>query len=87
MSKPTSTSTYRLYTYELWRDTEGGWTVNDVFRTPHTIKLQGQESDMSINRRLGMRGVTWDGDPEYVLYGEKKRNGSPAAELRREDVE
>ena len=40
------------------------------------------DSDYKINRRLGVRGVTWDGDLQ-TLYGTWKATGVPAYELRR----
>jgi hypothetical protein len=39
-------------------------------------------SDRQLNRAIGARGLTWDGDDEYVLYA-ADRKGNPVCELRR----
>jgi hypothetical protein len=46
------------------------------------VEVAPDATDYAINRRVGVRGVTWDGDPDYTLYGEVKRNGRPALELQ-----
>ena len=74
---------YRLYTYDLWGNARDGYDVNDVYRTGVVIELPDDASDYLINRRLGERGITWDGEPGYVLYGNSSRDPSkPVAELR-----
>jgi hypothetical protein len=73
---------YEVITYDVWGNTREGFEVNQAFTTGRTITLPENASDYLINRRLGVRGVKWDGEPEYSLYGELKRNGMPALELR-----
>lgn len=75
-------TTYQIVSYDVWGNARDGFEVNAAYSTGRTIELSGDESDRTINRRLGIRGVTWDGEPEYTLYGEIKRNGKPALELR-----
>lgn len=74
---------YEIISYDVWGNARDGFEVNNAFHTGEFVELDGQESDYTINRRLGVRGVTWDGDPDYTLYGTLKRNGMPAMELRK----
>ena len=76
---------YEVITYDVWGNARDGFEVNQAFTTGHYIEVSEETSDMAINRRLGIRGVEWDGEPGYVLYGTLKRNGKPALELRAED--
>jgi uncharacterized protein YggL (DUF469 family) len=73
---------YQIVTYDVWGNTREGFTVNQAFHTGRAVDLPDSASDRLINRRLGMRGVVWDGEPGYTLYGSVKRNGCPALELR-----
>lgn len=77
---------FRLYTYDLWSDCEGGKTVNDVYPGPEIeieINLaKGYPTNYQLNRAVGGRGLTWEGELEYTLYATDKR-GDPACELRR----
>ena len=76
--------TYTLFTYDLWADPEGGYSVNDVYRHGEiTVNAKDYPTDYQLNRAVGARGLTWDGDPEYTLYATDKK-GNPACELRRE---
>jgi hypothetical protein len=85
-----------LYTYDLWSDGEGGLTVNDVYQQGE-IEIVARLNlpffdvmnhpiytitDKQLNRAIGARGLTWDGDEEYILYA-TDRKGNPACELRR----
>ena len=75
---------YTLFTYDLWADGEGGLSVNDVYRQGEiTLNVRDYPTDYQLNRAVGGRGLTWDGDPEYTLYATDKK-GNPACELRRE---
>lgn len=86
-----------LYTYDLWPDSDGGMMVNDVYRqgkieirarlvtynegTPH--EFSGYYlTDRQLNRAVGGRGLTWDGEQDYTLYASNKK-GDPICELRR----
>jgi hypothetical protein len=87
---------FRLYTYDLWRDPEGGLSVNDVYQqgvievraklhtfnpgTPYEF-TEYRITDLQLNRALGARGLTWEGEDQYTLYASDKR-GNPACELR-----
>lgn len=95
----TQKQTYRLWTYDLWADGEGGFTVNDRFDqgritirvkgtrhnvgTPHEFESH-EPTDRQLNLAIGERGLTWDGECEYTLYATDKR-GDPACELVREE--
>jgi hypothetical protein len=74
---------YRLYTYDLLGNAKDGFEVNDVYRTSTVIEVQDDTSDRAINRRIGGRGIVWDGEAGYTLYGETK-TGKPVCELRAE---
>ena len=81
---------FKLYTYDLWSDGEGGMTVNDLYEQgvievkARTNPETGRYSvtDRQLNRAIGACGLSWDGDEEYTLYASDKR-GNPACELRR----
>jgi hypothetical protein len=73
---------YRLYTYDVWGNARDGFEVNDVYATSTHIELMEESTDYQINRLLGGRGIKWEGEYGYTLYGKNKRNGRPIAELR-----
>ena len=73
---------YEIITYDVWGNAKDGWEVNDAYRTGRHVRIRPDASDYAINRAVGLRGVQWDGDPEYGLYGTFKRTGRPALELR-----
>ena len=74
---------YQIIAYDVWGNARDGFEVNAAYTTGTYIVIDLEnDSDRAINRRLGIRGVTWDGD-DVVLYGTVKRNGMPAMELRR----
>jgi hypothetical protein len=73
---------YEVITYDVWGNARDGFEVNQAFYSGRTVTLPENASDYLINRRLSLQGVKWDGEPEYSLYGELKRNGMPALELR-----
>jgi hypothetical protein len=90
-------ATFKLYTYDLWSDGEGGLTVNDVYpQREFELNLKRKVAnpgtpqeftyfditDRQINRAIGARGLTWDGEIEYTLHA-TDRKGNPACELRR----
>jgi hypothetical protein len=78
---------YEVISYDVWGNARDGFDVNDSRRTGVVVTIEDTDTDATINRKLGRAGITgaqgvrWDGD-EYALYGEYKRNGRPAAELR-----
>jgi hypothetical protein len=72
---------YQLVTYDIWGSGSDRY-VNAAYTTSVFIEVDEHTSDMAINRRLGARGITWDGEHGYTLYGNSKRNGSPVCELR-----
>ena len=89
---------FELFTYDLWIDSEGGASVNDVYRQGEielvvkpAIMNKGTDAefvsyeptDLQLNRAIGARGVEWEGDAEHILYGNSKKNGNPVCELRR----
>ena len=81
---------YEVISYDVWGNARDGFEVNAAYSTGRVVEITFKDtahatdyvSDYAINRRVGVRGVTWDGDPDYSLYGEVKRNGRPALELR-----
>jgi hypothetical protein len=79
---------YEVISYDVWGNARDGFDVNQSFRTGVVVTVEDTDTDATINRKLGRagitgaRGVTWDGTPGMALYGEYKRNGRPAAELR-----
>ena len=86
----TETWHFEVYTYDLLADGDGGKTVNDVYYRgvvdvkarihPETGNLT--VTDHQLNRAIGARGLTWDGDEAYTLYA-SNRHGDPVCELRR----
>ena len=73
---------YKVISYDIWGNARDGFEVNQAFYTGDTVEVSDDTSDRAINRRLGIQGVEWDGEPGYTLYGTIKRNGCPALELR-----
>ena len=74
---------YKVISYDVWGNARDGFEVNQAFNTGETVHLPENASDRLINRRLGIRGVSWDGDEDYTLFGTLKRNGMPALQLER----
>lgn len=79
---------YEVISYDVWGNARDGFEVNDVRRTGVIVSIEDTDTDATINRKLARAGITgaqrvaWDGEPGMALYGEYKRNGRPAAELR-----
>ena len=79
---------YEVISYDVWGNARDGFDVNAAYRTGVVISISDTDTDATINRKLGRAGITgaqgvaWDGEPGMALYGEYKRNGRPAAELR-----
>ena len=73
---------YEIVSYDVWGNAMDGFHVNQSFYTGEIVSIDPESSDYAINRKIGIRGVSWDGDPEFSLYGTIKRNGKPALELR-----
>ena len=78
---------YRIAVCDTWGNAREGFFVNDVRYTGETVLLPEDASDRLINRRLGVSGIKWDGDPEYSLYGAVKRNECPVFQLHPMDIE
>jgi hypothetical protein len=72
---------YEVISYDVWGNSRDGFEVNQAFHTGDYIELPDDASDYLINRRLGVRGVVWEGEIQFGLYGTHK-NGKPACELR-----
>jgi hypothetical protein len=77
-----NTTTYQVITYDVWGNAREGFEVNAAYTTDTYIEVSESTSDRAINRRLGVSGISWDGEPGFTLYGTVKRNGMPALELR-----
>ena len=91
------TQTYELWTYDVWGNAKDGWEVNNRYKhgtitlkvkptvfnqgTPHEFTAYGP-TDLQINRAVRGRGIVWDGETDYTLYGETK-SGKPVCELVR----
>jgi hypothetical protein len=86
---------WRVYTYDLWADGEGGKTVNDVYRTDVVLALDEDESESSVMTKLCEE---LGGDPKKLGYDHNSEGGddtiyilddegNPACELRREKEE
>ena len=73
---------YEIISYDVWGNARDGFNVNQSFHTGVLVEIPDDASDYLINRRVGARGVEWDGEPEFALYGTVKRNGKPVCELR-----
>ena len=75
---------YEIISYDVWGNSREGFVVNAAFNTGIEVEIDDPwtASDYSINRKIGVRGVTYDGDPEHGLYAENKRNGRPEFELQ-----
>lgn len=93
----TQLQVFDLWEYDLWPDGEGGKMVNDYFfcaritiRAKRKTYNAGTEqeftdyeiTDRQLNRAIGLRGATWDGESEDTLYA-TDRQGDPLCELRR----
>lgn len=72
----------QVITYDVWGNARDGWEANQAFTTGIYIDVTENCSDMAINRRLGVRGLRWNGELEFGLYAENRRNGKPELELR-----
>ena len=88
---------FRLYTYDLWVNPDGGYSVNDVYRkgivtidvppvtynpgTPYEVTLY-DPSDEQLNKAVRRKDLTWVGEASGTLWANDK-HGNPACELRR----
>jgi hypothetical protein len=77
-----NTITYQVINYDVWGNARDGFEVNAAYTTNDYIEVSESTSDRAINRRLGVRGISWEGEQGHTLYGTVKRNGMPALELR-----
>jgi len=73
---------FQIISYDVWGNAKEGFEVNAAYFTGKTVSIDPESSDRAINRALNVRGIVWQGAPEFALYGELKRNGMPALELR-----
>ena len=85
----TTVSTYRLYSYDLWGNSEDGYEVNDVASTGLTYDIPDQASDDEI------LSIVFEGDKgsfevngnyccSNTIYIDSVEEGAPAYELRKE---
>lgn len=74
--------TYEIVDYDVWGNTRDGYEVNAAYNTGCYVDIPDNATDYQINRILGVRGITWDGEDGHILYGTFKRNACPALELR-----
>lgn len=74
---------YEVITLDVWGNAKDGWDVNQAFHTGRFVEIPEDASDYLINRRLGLRNIEWDGEPEFQLFGDDKRNGKPRLQLHR----
>lgn len=97
---PRETMRFRLWTYDVWGNEEDGYEVNNRFSTgtvlefkvKGTVQNAGTPSEFigyyltssRINRALGCTGVTWEGDNDFTVYGERPSDRYPECELVRE---
>ena len=73
---------FDIISYDVWGNRHDGYEVNAAYFTGKTVAIDPEASDRAINRALNVKSITWHGDPDFALYGELKRNGKPALELR-----
>lgn len=73
---------YEYIDYDVWGNAKNGYNVNQSFLTGYFYEIPKNASNYQINRIIGVRGVVYDGDPEYTLYAESKKNRKPLFELR-----
>jgi hypothetical protein len=87
--------TYEIINYDVWGDPDGGFSVNDSYRTGIFIEINEDDSDKIILKKLKEVGFLKktvkyicfeiDGDLEYSLYVDhvSQKNGRyPFCELR-----
>jgi len=85
--------TYKIYTYDLWRD-EHGYYVNNVSETDMAITINDYTSDKEIIKTLKKEGflkknlryksfkIYGDIDNLYVEYYSQRTGLIPVCELR-----
>lgn len=85
MSNP---SNWEIITYDLWADTEGGYSVNESFTTGRVYQFDNDGSDDDVFAALSADGynVNDDNKEQYNIYGEYEviwveRNGTPLVEF------
>ena len=84
-----TTSTYRLYTYDLWGNSEDGYEVNDVASTGLTYDIPDEAKDDEIlaivfegdKGSFEINGNYCGGDTIYI---DSVEDGAPMYELRKE---
>jgi hypothetical protein len=86
---------YSKYTYDVWGNAKEGYEVNDrraagemrirckkeVLNkgTPHEF-IKYDPTDLQLALASNEKGVEWDGESDYTLYGNRKRDGKPICE-------
>ncbi len=72
---------YQLISYDIWGSGSEKY-VNAAYTTSVYIDVEENTTDRAVNRRLGARGIVWDGEHGHTLYGNSAHDGSPVCELR-----
>ena len=64
---------YRLLSLDAWRESEGGWSWNDVYRTHHVLSFEGWPTArklLAAVRECGYLSEYSKGEVEVEEYGE-----------------
>jgi hypothetical protein len=72
---------YRFVSYDVWGNSKDGFEVNAAYYTSQYYDIEDGDSDYKINRKIGVRNVTYEWH-ENAIYASLKNNGKPAFELR-----
>jgi len=82
----TKVAQYRLYTYDVWGNSEDGWEVNDVYRTSWYFSAGIEHTDEELTKLVeDIVGIELDMNNgiscETNIYFDDKE-GKPICELR-----
>lgn len=87
---------WRLYTYDVWGNDEDGFEVNDVYRQSTVLEIPADADEDEIMDMMeaedgplvkGTCEIPRCFDTEDVIYFERKDNGKPVCEIRKEAAE
>ena len=82
---------YRLFTYDVWGNSDDGYEVNEVYKTDTYIHLTEDFEDKDIIKTMIRCGIInnnckgkieFQGDFEFGLYAVWANTGKPMFELR-----